>query len=121
VKIVEKVRDTFDRQFKVVLVDKQGAEKVLFQSPDEDRPGGEQLYWSTDSRSFVLTGPTFSVDSGSELKNGERLYLFYKLLEDKLYCNAVQTTNYDRFSCSDLVAAEYKFSSSGRRLLCEHK
>ena len=121
VKVVEKVRKTFDRNFRVVLVNKQGAEKVIFESPDEDRPGGEQLYWSADSQSFILTGPTFIVNPSSELKNGERLYLYYRISEDRLYCNATQTENYEGFSCSDLVGVDYKVSSSGRRLTCEHK
>jgi hypothetical protein len=81
---------------------------TLFESPDEGRPVGiERIVWSRDSWQFVLLGCHFFVTDTAQLTNGEAAYLLYDVKSGKLRCNAVQQSQYPKFSREDLKGIDW--------------
>ena len=76
---------------------------MIFSSPDEGRPPGtERLMWTAGSECVALLGRRFYVEEDFRLRNGECLYLVYRLTTHDLWCNAKQATT-PRLSLPDAV------------------
>ena len=93
-----------DRNFEIRLTQVSTGEKsVIFKSPDEGKKGREEIFWSKDSSSFILTGTNFFVKplKGITSSAGDVIYLFYSVPTAKLFCNASQGT-YEKILIKDL-------------------
>jgi hypothetical protein len=80
-----------DRNFCVRIMDDKGNSRMVFRSPDEPVTGvgQERLLWSEDGNRFLLVGK-FWVREGSEIADGECLYLLCDVASGKVWCNSGQ-------------------------------
>ncbi len=83
-----------DRNFEFQIIDNAAdSTRTVFESPDEGAPPGtEQIRWTSDSRYVLVIGENFWVVEGSSDSEGKQLYLLYDIVEDRLWCNATQTS-----------------------------
>ena len=104
-RIIVRERRYIDRNFRVVLVDRQtGTERIVFTSYDQDPTiSHERFVWSNDSSKVVLVGDDYYVTPEAKLENGEIVFLMYDVENDKLWCNTEYDRGFQRISAQQVV------------------
>jgi hypothetical protein len=101
-----------DRNFDITLLDQHtGRKETIYRSNDQSPTiKSERFLWSADSSKVVLLGDSYYVDPGSELPNGETVFLMYDLVLKHLFCNADYANDYERIPADKVTQIFGDFS-----------
>ena len=82
-----------DRNFKLYLQHVPTRQwTLIYRSPDEGHNRTERIFWTRDSRCFLLVGKSFFIDDEDSIRlpTGEEAYLLYDIATAQCWCAAGQ-------------------------------